>query len=161
MRRIDHGLAYYEAVVRPWLWFLGHTTDCRIFQNMSVVEIIEDIFSKYGIAKFEKRLQGTYEAREYCVQYDETDLDFVQRLMEHEGIFYFFEYADGEHTMILVDAMSKLKPAKGYESVPFNADGDDIRRDVGVHRRLDSLDIRAARRLSPTRTTTSPSPAPI
>ena len=113
-------MAYYEAVVRPWLWFLGNTTDCRIFQNMSVVEIVEDIFSKYGIAKFEKRLQGSYPPREYCVQYDETDLDFVQRLLEHEGIFYFFEHDDGEHTLMLVDAMSKLKPAPGYDKVPFH-----------------------------------------
>ncbi|TKB96098.1 MAG: type VI secretion system tip protein VgrG, partial [Mesorhizobium sp.] len=79
LTRIEDRLAYYEAVVRPWLWFLGNTTDCRIFQNMSVIEIIEEVFSKYSTAKFEKRLQGSYPPREYCVQYDETDLDFVQR----------------------------------------------------------------------------------
>ncbi len=97
---------------------------------MSVVEIIEDIFSKYGIAKFEKRLQGSYQPREYCVQYDETDLDFVQRLMEHEGIFYFFEHDDNEHTLILIDAMSKLKTVPGYDKVPFQHGGGETRRDV-------------------------------
>ena len=60
LTRIEDRLAYYEAVVRPWLWFLGNTTDCRIFQNMTAVEIVEKIFSKYGTAKFEKRLQGSY-----------------------------------------------------------------------------------------------------
>ena len=130
LTRIEDRLAYYEAVVRPWLWFLGNATDCRIFQNMTAVEIVEKIFSKYGTAKFEKRLQGSYPSREYCVQYDESDLDFVQRLLEHEGIFYFFEHDEGKHTLVLCDAMSKLKPAPGYEKVPYNFEGHGSRRDV-------------------------------
>ncbi|MBA1141633.1 type VI secretion system Vgr family protein [Mesorhizobium neociceri] len=131
LTRIEDRLAYYEAVVRPWLWFLGNTTDCRIFQDKSVVEIVEEIFSKYGgIAKFEKRLQGSYPPREYCVQYDESDLDFVQRLLEHEGILYFFEHAEGEHKLILADAISKLKPAPGYETVLYQFEGQGSRRDV-------------------------------
>ncbi|MER8367642.1 type VI secretion system tip protein TssI/VgrG [Mesorhizobium sp. M1378] len=130
LTRIEDRLAYYEAVVRPWLWFLGNTTDCRIFQNMSVIEIVEEVFSKYSTAKFEKRLQGSYPPREYCVQYDETDLDFVQRLLEHEGILYFFEHGEGKHTLVLADAMSKLKPAPGYEKVPYHFEGQGSRRDV-------------------------------
>ncbi|MER9595807.1 type VI secretion system tip protein TssI/VgrG [Mesorhizobium sp. M0244] len=130
LTRIEDRLAYYEAVARPWLWFLGNTTDCRIFQNMSVVEIVEEVFSKYSTAKFEKRLQGSYSSREYCVQYDETDLDFVQRLLEHEGILYFFEHGEGKHTLVLADAMSKLKPAPGYEKVPYHFEGQGSRRDV-------------------------------
>ncbi|TGT67781.1 type VI secretion system tip protein VgrG [bacterium M00.F.Ca.ET.159.01.1.1] len=130
LTRIEDRLSFYEATVRPWLWFLGNTTDCRIFQNMTAVEIVEKIFSKYGIAKFEKRLQGSYPQREYCVQYDESDLDFVQRLLEHEGIFYFFEHDEGKHTLILCDAMSKLKPAPGYEKVLYNFEGQTSRRDV-------------------------------
>ncbi|TJW32080.1 MAG: type VI secretion system tip protein VgrG, partial [Mesorhizobium sp.] len=113
-----------------WLWFLGNTTDCRIFQNMSVIEIVEEVFSKYSTAKFEKRLQGSYPPREYCVQYDETDLDFVQRLLEHEGILYFFEHDEGKHTLVLADAMNKLKPAPGYEKVPYHFEGQGSRRDV-------------------------------
>ncbi|MBZ9721032.1 type VI secretion system tip protein VgrG [Mesorhizobium sp. AD1-1] len=130
LTRIEDRMAYYEAVVRPWLWFLGNTTDCRIFQNMTALEIVEKIFSKYGTAKFEKRLQGSYPSREYCVQYDESDLDFVQRLLEHEGIFYFFEHDEGKHTLVLCDAMSKLKPAPGYEKIPYNFEGQGSRRDV-------------------------------
>ena len=130
LTRIEDRLAFYEAVIRPWLWFLGNTTDCRIFQNMTAVEIVEKIFSKYGIAKFEKRLQGSYPSREYCVQYDESDLDFVQRLLEHEGIFYFFEHDEGKHTLVLCDAMSKLKPAPGYDKVLYNFEGQGSRRDV-------------------------------
>ena len=130
LTRIEDKLVYYEAVVRPWLWFLGNTTDCRIFQNMSVIEIVEKVFSGYGPVKFEKRLQGSYPPRDYCVQYDETDLDFVQRLLEHEGMMYFFEHGDGEHKLILADAMSKLKPAPGYEKVPYHFEGQPLRRDV-------------------------------
>lgn len=130
LTRIEDRLAYYEAVVRPWLWFLGNTTDCRIFQNMSVIEIVEEVFSKYSTARFEKRLQGSYPPREYCVQYDESDLDFVQRLLEHEGILYFFEHGEGKHTLVLADAMGKLKPAPGYEKVPYHFEGQGSRRDV-------------------------------
>ncbi|MER9306454.1 type VI secretion system tip protein VgrG [Mesorhizobium sp. M0293] len=130
LTRLEDRLAYYEAVIRPWLWFLGNTTDCRIFQNKSVVDIVKDIFKKYGIAEFDLRLQGAYPPREYCVQYDETDLDFVQRLLEHEGILYFFEHDDGKHTLVLADAMSKLKPAPGYEKVLYNFEGQGSRRDV-------------------------------
>lgn len=130
LTRMEDRRTFYEATVRPWLWFLGNTTDCRIFQNMTVVEIVEKIFSKYGPVKFEKRLQGSYPPREYCVQFDESDLDFVQRLLEHEGIMYFFEHGESEHTLILADAMSKLKPAPGYETVQYHFEGRAARRDI-------------------------------
>ncbi len=126
---IEGEFAHYETVLRPWLWLLGQSTDCRVFQGLGVVEIIEQIFGEYPAAKFEKRLQGTYAAREYCVQYDESDLDFVQRLMEHEGIGYFFEYDEGVHTLILFDAIAKLKPAEGHATVPFHFEGQAARRD--------------------------------
>ena len=113
--KLEERVANYEVVLRPWLWLLGLTYDCRIFQNLSVIEIVEEIFGKYPEAAFEKRLQKSYPPREYCVQYDESDLDFVQRLLEHEGIFYFFEYAEGGHTLVLADAIAKLKPAQGYD----------------------------------------------
>ena len=122
-------MASYEVVLRPWLWLLGLTHDCRIFQNLSVVEIVEEIFGKYPEANFDKRLQRSYPPREYCVQYDESDLDFVQRLLEHEGIFYFFEYDEDGHTLVLADAIDKLKPAKGYEVVPFHFEDSPARRD--------------------------------
>ena len=125
----------YVATLRPWLWFLSKTSDSRIFQNMSVVEIIEEVFSAYPNAQFEKRLQETYPQREYCVQYDETDLDFALRLMEHEGISFFFEYTDGDHTMVLTDANAKLAPAKGYDEIAYRADGDAGRDfDEGITR---------------------------
>ena len=111
--------AHYSAVLRPWLWLLSNTTENRIFQNMSVVEIVEAVFGDYADAKYEKRLQGTYEPREYCVQYAESDLNFVQRLLEHEGIFYFFEHGDTEHRLVLTDDNSKLKAVPGFETIEY------------------------------------------
>ena len=157
--KVEERLAHYEAELRPWLWLLGLTHDCRIFQNLSVVEIVEEIFAKYPEAKFEKRLQGTYPPREYCVQYDESDLDFVQRLMEHEGIFYFFEYAEDGHTLVLTDAMAKLKPAEGYETVPFHFEDSAARRDRDYLSRLGGDELGCCRRPTPTPTTTSRSRA--
>jgi len=120
--RFDSGFAQYEVVLRPWLWFLTNSTDNRIFQNMSSVGIIEAVFSAYSEARFEKRLQGSYAPREYCVQYGETDLAFVQRLMEDEGIFYFFEHEDGAHKLILTDANSELTGAAHLEQIAFAPD---------------------------------------
>ncbi|MFV2053357.1 type VI secretion system Vgr family protein [Aliiroseovarius sp. YM-037] len=120
--RIEGSHAFYRAVIRPWTWFLSKTHDTRIFQQMSVIEIVEEVLNEFSGATFEKRLQGNYEPREYCVQYCESNLHFVQRLLEHEGVCFFFEYADGEHTMVLTDANAKLKPVPGYETIPFQQD---------------------------------------
>ena len=81
----------YEAEVVPWLWFLSLFSDCRIFQNMTAQEIIEQVFSDRGFSDYRFDVQATLPTREYCVQYRETDLNFVSRLLEEEGIFYFFE----------------------------------------------------------------------
>jgi type VI secretion system secreted protein VgrG len=127
---------------------------------MSVVEIVEEVFGAYPDAAFEKRLQGNYPQREYCVQYDESDLDFVQRLLEHEGIWYFFEHADGEHRMILTDAVSALETVPGYEEVPFLG-----KQDASVPHGEGLRSWRRTARVvpGPTRrpTTTSSSPRPI
>lgn len=126
---IEERRAFYAAELSPWLHLLGLTTDCRIFQNLSVVEIVEAIFAKYPEARFEKRLQGSYAPRDYCVQFDESDRDFVQRLLEHEGVFTFFEHAEDGHTLVLTDDPGRLKPAEGQETVPFYAQAEAPRRD--------------------------------
>src|SRR5262245_51503733 len=78
---------YYEyyMTLRSWLWFLTRTADCRIFQEKSVPEILKEVFADHSLAVFEDDLSGTYAKREYCVQYRETDFNFVSRLMEEEG----------------------------------------------------------------------------
>ncbi len=109
----------YRATLVPWLWFLTRTADCRIFQNKSVPDIIKQVFRDHGFTDFKDSLSGTYTAWEYCVQYRETDFNFVSRLMEHEGIYYFFEHEDGKHTLILADASSAHSPFPNYDKIPF------------------------------------------
>jgi type VI secretion system secreted protein VgrG len=98
---VDSRVSHYYAEVVPWLWFLTRTTDCRIFQRKSVPDIIKQIFNDLGLTDFKLQLQGSFEPREYCVQYRESDFNFVSRLMEEEGIFYFFEHTNAKHTLIL------------------------------------------------------------
>ena len=95
----------YFATLVPWLWFLTRTSDCRIFQQKSVPEIIEEVFRDSGFSDFRKDLRGSYSPREFCVQYRETDFNFVSRLLEQEGIYYFFEHENGSHKMVLCDNM--------------------------------------------------------
>ncbi len=111
----DGRFTYYRAEMVPWLWFLTRTADCRIFQQKSVPDIIKKIFEDLGFQDFELRLYKTYTPREYCVQYRETDFNFVSRLMEEEGICYFFEHDPGgsKHTMVLGDDAPAHKPCPG------------------------------------------------
>jgi len=97
----DRSFASYRAEVVPWLWLLTQTADCRIFQNMTVPDIIKKIFTDLGFTDFKFNLVGSFPQREYCVQYRETDFNFVSRLMEQYGIFYFFEHSDGKHVLVL------------------------------------------------------------
>jgi len=109
----------YRATLRPWLWFLTRTSDCRIFQDKTVPEIVEEIFGDHSTADFKNELTGNYTKWEYCVQYRETDFNFISRLMEQEGIYYYVTHADGRHTMVLADSPSGHSPFPGYEQVPF------------------------------------------
>jgi type VI secretion system secreted protein VgrG len=98
----DRGTQYRGEVV-PWLWFLTKTADCRIFQEKDVKEIITKIFDDLGFSDYEFKLQGHHPKHEYCVQYRETDFNFVCRLMEEEGIFFFFRHEEGKHTLVMAD----------------------------------------------------------
>ena len=113
----------YHATLRPWYWLLTRTADCRIYQEMTVPQIFEQVVQQYGFTDYELRLSGTYQSREYCVQYRETDFNFLSRLLEHEGIYFFFEHAESKHTLVLVDDPGQHKTFEGYETVPYYAPG--------------------------------------
>jgi type VI secretion system secreted protein VgrG len=108
----------YRAVTRPWFWFLTRTADCRIFQNKSVPDIFRDVCQQAGFGDIDVRL-GSYQPLEYCVQYRETDFNFLSRLLEREGIFYFFEHSDNKHVMVLADDVGGCQSVAGYDAVPF------------------------------------------
>ena len=109
----------YQLTLRPWLWLLSRVSDCRIFHNMSVDKIIRQVFTDRGFSDFEMRLTESYPDRLYCVQYRESDLDFVCRLMEEEGIYFFFEHGDSKHVLKLVDAKSGHSAIKSLPKVAF------------------------------------------
>ena len=108
----------YELVVRPWLWLATRRSDCRIFQNKSVPEIIDEVLAPYGFP-MQTKLAEHYAPREYCVQYNETDAAFVSRLMESEGIYYYFAHTEEVHTLMLCDGQSSHVPLPGYETIPY------------------------------------------
>ena len=99
----------YVARVSSWLWFLTRTADCRIFQNLSVPDIVREVFKDYPFADPTLQLHAKYPKREFCVQYRETDFNFVCRLLEQEGIFLAHEYEDGKNTVVLMDSEATYK----------------------------------------------------
>jgi len=119
----------YRLVLRPWLWMLSRRADCRIFSDKEAKDIIKEVFTKAGFNDFDLRLTESYPKLEYCVQYRETDLAFVSRLMEQHGIYYFFEHTSDKHQLILADAKSSHKPVPGHDTTRFIPLAGDDRRD--------------------------------
>ena len=124
-------LTSYQVEIVPALWYLTIQRDCRIFQNKSVLDITKKILQEGGVTDFDVRCSGSYAAREYCVQYRETDFAFISRLLEEEGIFYFFEHADGGETLVLADTPSAIKPVPGAAKVRLMVqEGSYLEEDV-------------------------------
>ena len=111
--------SHYQMKIVPWFWTLSLNRDCRIFQNKNVPDIVREIFGEHRLAEFEMRLTGNYAPREYCVQYRESDFNFVSRLLEEEGIFYFFEHSKEKHKLILADAPTQFKPLPNRSKIDF------------------------------------------
>lgn len=123
----------YQATLRPWLWFLTRAADCRIFQEQSVPQIVKAVFAPYAIADVDTSgLSAGYQPLPYCVQYRETDFNFVSRLLEQEGIYYFFKSTAGRHTMVLADSYGAHLPAPGYERLLFMPAEDHAMRESEV-----------------------------
>lgn len=118
----------YQATVRPWFWLLTRTSDCRIFQQRTVPEIFQEVCKAWGFTDYKLKLGGSYPKRDYCVQYRETDFNFLSRLLEEEGIYYFFEHGASNHIMVLADDSSAHDTQAGYESVPFYPPGTPEQR---------------------------------
>ena len=114
----------YRLTLRPWFWLLSRASNSRIFQNKTVPEIVKSIFREHGFSDFEDSLLGSYPAREYAVQYRETDFGFVSRLLEEEGIYYFFRHEAARHLLVLADDHSAHTAAPGYEVVPLLTSAD-------------------------------------
>ncbi|MCD0502839.1 type VI secretion system Vgr family protein [Bordetella petrii] len=108
----------YRATVRPWLWYLTQTSDSKIFQNKNVPDVIREVLADYPFP-VEFKLAGSYRNWEYCVQYQETDFAFISRLMEHEGIYYWFRHDTEQHTLVLTDDITQHETCPGYDTIPY------------------------------------------
>jgi type VI secretion system secreted protein VgrG len=125
--------SYYRATVRPWLWFLTRSSNCRIFQKKTTPDIIKQVFKDQAFTDLKEKLSGSYAPREYCVQYRETDFNFVSRLMEEEGIYYYFTHENGQHHLVLADSASSHETFNGYARIPFHPEQGDTDRSRADH----------------------------
>ena len=126
-RGTDDRLSLYYAQVVPWVWFLTQTRDCRIFQNKTIPQIIQAVFAGHRLPDYETAmLRGPHPVWEYCVQYRESDFDFISRLMEQEGIYYYFRHEQKRHVLILADHKTGYKDCDENQlSLADNASGGD------------------------------------
>ena len=122
----------YRFTVRPWLWFLSRNSNCRIFQNMTVPDILSKVFHDQGFADFDPSglTADNYKPQPYTVQYRESDFNFVMRLMEREGIYYFFKHEEKKHTLVLVDSYITHTPPGGADSYSLPYHQPDAHRDA-------------------------------
>jgi type VI secretion system secreted protein VgrG len=125
----DEGrLARYLAKIVPWPWFLTKSADCRIHQNKSVPEIVTDTFQRMGFSDYKLNLRGEYGKWEYCVQYRETAFQFISRLLEQEGIHYFFQHEKDRHIMVLADSKDSNRPCPVTSRVDYQDASHTSRR---------------------------------
>jgi type VI secretion system secreted protein VgrG len=108
----------YQIIARPWFWFLSQTQDCKVFQNQTVIEIIKEVLKDHPIAAIEDRTTTGFTPWVYCVQYRESDFNFLSRLMEQEGIAYYFAHAKGKHTLVMFDSVNGNDNCPGCAALP-------------------------------------------
>jgi type VI secretion system secreted protein VgrG len=140
----DGGVASYQAQLAPWFSFLDYASNCRVFQDLSVLDIAQEVFHKYGkLADFRFDLiAGRYPKLSYCVQYNESDFSFVSRLLEDAGIYYSFEHSESGHKLVLADDSTQCLPLEGNPTVRFQPNQElqasDVLDDWRPRRRIGS-----------------------
>jgi type VI secretion system secreted protein VgrG len=114
----------YKLTLRPWLHLATLTTDCKIYQNQTVVQILDELLADYAFP-VDKRLLGTYPVCDYQTQFNESDFEFFSRLCQERGISYFFEHSEGKHRLVLIDNMGAYKQnaSAAYQEVEYHAPG--------------------------------------
>ncbi|MDT0140803.1 type VI secretion system tip protein TssI/VgrG, partial [Acidovorax sp. PRC11] len=119
MQGQDHRFYSYHLRLQPWLWVATRRQDFKIFQFKTVPQIVEEVLSRYGYP-LQMKLTRAYRSWDYCVQYGESDFDFVSRLLEHEGAYYYFQHASGQHTLVIADDIVACHdPLPGAATIPF------------------------------------------
>jgi type VI secretion system secreted protein VgrG len=120
--------ARYRVRLVPKPWLLGSVVDCRIFKNQSVTDIVKAVLAEVGYTDVKTNLSGSYATREYCVQYREDGLNFISRLLQQEGIYYYFTHTASAHTMVLADGVGSHAVASDFDKVPYHAVADSVLR---------------------------------
>ena len=113
--------AQYAVTLVPKPWLLEQIVDCRIFTEMTAPDIIQKLLEESGYTDVKNSLTGNYAQRDYCVQYREDCLSFIHRLMEQEGIYYYFTHDSSKHTMVLADGVGAHAAIDEFKKVPFAA----------------------------------------
>jgi len=144
----DDRFTTYFAELRPWFWMLTMCADCRIFQNKTSLEIVKQIFQDQGFSDFSDKTTAALSPREYCVQYRETAFAFVSRLLEEEGIAYYFQHDSSKHTLVLVDDSNSWGSCPGLSSARFvggdpKYDADDMVLDCMLDQSVTSDEYKA------------------
>lgn len=117
---VHEGIRTYSAEAIPWLGLLDYASDCRIFQHKTVVQIAQQLFQEFGFYDYEiNRLQKNYPTLDYCVQYHESTLNFLKRILAEAGIYYFFQHSADKHQLILVDRIATL-PFCSQAPIPYS-----------------------------------------
>ena len=125
--------AVYEITLAPSPWLLTRRRHSRVFANRSVSEIVREVLAGVGYTDVRVQLSASYPVRETCVQYREDDFSFISRLMEQEGVYYYFSHDDRRHVMVLADGIGAHDTAPGAARLPWLAEGEHGARDaVGV-----------------------------
>jgi type VI secretion system secreted protein VgrG len=114
----DDRLCYYEATIVPWTWFLTRNANCRIFQHIGVPDIFQTVCADQGYTALRMLVdRPDYPTREFCVQYRESDYNFLWRLLEDEGIYSWFEHEAQRHVLVLADGPEDHEPVPGMEHI--------------------------------------------
>jgi len=115
-----HGkLKHFRFETRPRFWMLKLTRNSRIFHDKSVLEVISEVLGEHGLSDYDDATKESYPTRTYCVQYRESDFDFLSRLMEEEGIYYYFDHSGTKDKLVLVDSTATLKPMAETPTIEF------------------------------------------
>jgi type VI secretion system secreted protein VgrG len=129
----DSRFLHYQMEMVAWPWKMTRYADCKIFHNKTVGDVIEQVFKDRGLTDYQLSLNATYSPIEYCVQYRETDFNFISRLMEQNGIFYFFKHEMGKHTMVIADSASIHDTCPGQNSAGFDLAGGGLDTEDSVN----------------------------
>jgi type VI secretion system secreted protein VgrG len=116
---VHEGYSFYSLEIRPWIWFLTKTSNNRIFQNLKATEIITKIFQDRGFSEYSWKVMRQLEKRVYTVQYNESDYDFICRLMEEEGIYFYSTSKDGKDHLVLADDISGHSPVPDFATIEY------------------------------------------